>query len=220
MIDGEVDEPSVSSRSGAALSKGGDKAGKAGSLDKRGAKRERARLALELVALRGKDVVGVRHLLEGGKAWVGDTSEALVRLPSARALTRQIGLDDPPDSAPPSAPMLVGESKEGQHALHVPPRARARVQRVDGLWRLLVGPCLVPLGEGEKAVLVLGPIQIRARLVNVPISARSFRKVAAVIGWLAFLAAVYAAVVSACAALTPSQAHVEPAAWQPPVAQP
>ena len=44
-----------------------------------GARRPRGRLALELVAMRGKDVVGVRHLLDGGTAWVGNAAETMAR---------------------------------------------------------------------------------------------------------------------------------------------
>src|SRR5262249_56378770 len=45
------------------------------------AKRPRGLLALELVAMRGKDVVGVRHLHEGGSAWVGNAAETMARVP-------------------------------------------------------------------------------------------------------------------------------------------
>src|SRR5512132_228941 len=38
--------------------------------------------ALELVAMRGRDVIGVRHLLEGGRAFLGSGPEAIARMPT------------------------------------------------------------------------------------------------------------------------------------------
>src|SRR6185503_9767458 len=39
------------------------------------------RKALELIATRGREVIGVRHLLEGKTARIGDVREALARVP-------------------------------------------------------------------------------------------------------------------------------------------
>src|SRR5262249_46888645 len=36
--------------------------------------------ALELVAMRGRDVIGVRHLMEGGRALLGSGPEAIARM--------------------------------------------------------------------------------------------------------------------------------------------
>src|SRR5215468_10665320 len=88
-------------------------------------RRPRGRLALELVAMRGKDVIGVRHLHEGGSAWVGNTAETIARVP-----LREYG----------GHAIVVGEVRSGTYAVEVPTRARARVHGADGIPRLLVGP--------------------------------------------------------------------------------
>src|SRR5262245_30272816 len=75
-------------------------------------RRGHGRLALELVATRGKDVVGVRHVLDGGRAWVGNVADAIARVSS-----RDLG----------GHPHLVGEARAGTFAVCVPPRARARL---------------------------------------------------------------------------------------------
>lgn len=112
-------------------------------------KKPSGRLGLELVALRGKDVIGVRHLVNGA-AWVGMVTHSL-----ARISTTDFG----------GLPLMVGQVQGAIFTVHVPPRARARVHGADGIPRLLVGPYRVELREGERAVLVLGPVQIRAQVM-------------------------------------------------------
>src|SRR5262245_37964167 len=102
------------------------------------ARRSRGRLALELVAMRGKDVVGVRHLQEGGTAWVGNVGETI-----ARVSMREFG----------GQPFMVGDVRAGTYTVQVPPRARARVHGWDGIPRLVVGPHRAELREGERAVV-------------------------------------------------------------------
>ena len=69
-----------------------------------------AKKALELVAMRGREVIGVRHLLVGGTAWIGDVREALARVP-----THEIG----------GKPMVVSAVTRDEYLLYVPARARA-----------------------------------------------------------------------------------------------
>jgi hypothetical protein len=149
------------------------------------AKRSRGLLALELLALRGKDVVGVRHLHEGGTAWVGPVADTMARLSM-----REFG----------GQPLVVGEVRSGTYTVRVPPRARARVHGSDGIPRLLFGPHRVELREGERAVLVLGAVQIRAQVVPFEMPASRF-KAGSAIAWLALLGVVYAAVLAVSAAL-------------------
>ncbi len=146
------------------------------------------RRALELVAVRGRDVLGVRHLIEGGTAWVGDVTDAL-----ARIQLEEFG----------GRPLLVGEVLSGEHTLHVPPRARARMHKRGDLPRLIAGPHRIALSEGQHAVLVLGAVQIRARIVRVAASpTRAAIKGAA--GWIAVAAVVYVVALAICASLAPS----------------
>jgi hypothetical protein len=118
-------------------------------------RKPRVHLALELVAMRGKDVVGVRHLQEGGAAWVGNVTDAL-----ARVSLRELG----------GQPFIVGDVRSGAYAVEVPPRARARVHRADGVPRLLVGPAHVELLEGERAVVVLGAVYAAAIAISASMS--------------------------------------------------
>ena len=84
---------------------------------------------------------------DGGTAWVGNVAETM-----ARVSMREFG----------GQPLIVGEVRSGTYAVHVPPRARARIHGADGIPRLVVGPHRVELLEGERAVVVLGAVQIRA----------------------------------------------------------
>jgi hypothetical protein len=152
---------------------------------KRRGKRQRGRMALELVAMRGKDVVAVRHLLDGGKAWIGTSTESLVRVSM-----KDFG----------GEPAMLGEVDQGTYALHVPPRARARVHGADGIPRLLVGPQRVELREGERAVVVLGQVQIRAQVAAYEVSS-GFGLAGGVGVWVIVLSAVYAAALAISAAL-------------------
>lgn len=156
-------------------------------------KKPRGRLALELVAMRGKDVVGVRHLHEGGSAWVGHVNDTMVRLSM-----REFG----------GQPLVVGEARSGTYAVLVPPRARARVHGSDGIPRLLVGPQRVELQEGERTVVVLGPVQIRAQVVPFDAPAPRFGTAAIAAAWVAVLGVVYAAAM----AVTTVLSHASPPA--------
>lgn len=150
-----------------------------------GARRGRGRPALELVALRGKDVIGVRHLRPGGAAWVGNVADSLARVPA-----RDLG----------GQPLVVGEVRGGAYTLHVPPRARARYHGADGIPRLVMGPHRIDLKEGERAVVVLGAVQIRAQVVpfEAPPGGLSLRAVAA---WAAVAALASAALIAISTAL-------------------
>jgi hypothetical protein len=150
-------------------------------------KKPNTRRALELVALRGRDVLGVRHLLEGGTAWVGNVTDAL-----ARVHVKELG----------GQPLLVGEVTAAEHAIYVPPRARARTHKKGGIPRLFAGPHKITLDEGERAVLVLGPVQIRAQVVNVEQCAPRV-SIPGAVGWVAFIGAVYVVALGLCAAFAP-----------------
>jgi hypothetical protein len=150
-------------------------------------KREETRQALELIAVRGRDVLGVRHLVEGGTAWVGNVSDALVRLQ----------LDDFGGQ-----PLLVGEVLSGEHMLYVPARARARMHKRGDLPRLLAGPHRIALSEGERAVIVLGSVQIRAQIIRVAVSPTR-AALAGAAGWIVLAAASYVMALGICAALAP-----------------
>ena len=163
-----------------------------------GARRPHGRLALELVAMRGKDVVGVRHLLDGGTAWVGNAAETM-----ARMSMREYG----------GQPFMVGTVRSGAYLVDVPPRARARIHGADGIPRLVVGPHHVELQMGERAVLVLGAVQIRAAVVPFELPAPRFKLTSGAIGWVAALGAVYAAAIALTAALAqPPALHLTPGA--------
>jgi len=165
-------------RSAHALAEQSEGAGSSG-------KRVETRPALELVATRGRDVLGVRHLVEGGTAWVGNVTDAL-----ARITLDEFG----------GQPLLVGEVLSGEHMLYIPARARARTHKRGDLPRLLAGPHRIALSEGERAVLVLGAVQIRARIVQVALSPTRAALTGAA-GWIALAAASYVMALGICAAL-------------------
>jgi hypothetical protein len=169
--------------------------------DRGAGKRPRGRLALELMAVRGKDVVGARHVLDGGTAWIGDVSDAIARVPMG-----PFG----------GQPLLVGEVSGGVHVLHVPPRARARIHGSDGIPRLVVGPYRIELREGERAVLVLGAVQLRGRVVPYEVSEPRLRRAAQVAVWLSVIAGVYAIALALSAAFgrPPAPPRLEPGAMQ------
>jgi hypothetical protein len=149
--------------------------------------------ALELVALRGRDVVGVRHVQGGERAWIGDVAGSFVR-----AGVREIG----------AAPFVVGEVTGDRFVLHVPVRARARASGADGLGRLFFGPTRVPVAEGDRVVLLLGRVEIRARLVPVAALGGRARAIAASVARLVLaVLAVYAAVVVGAAPASPPSAE-------------
>lgn len=163
--------------------------------------RTRAEKALELVAMRGRDVIGVRHILLGGTAWVGDVRAALARIPM-----REFG----------GQPLIIGAVTQDEYALYVPPRARARMHGAGGVPRLLMGPYKVTLTPGERAVLVLGPIQIRAQIVSVDsFAGRGGLSSGGMAGWIACATAIYVTSLTVCAALAPPiPQHLDPGAMQ------
>lgn len=133
--------------------------------------------ALEIVATRGRDVIGVRHLLDGGTCWVGAAQSSI-----ANISMREFG----------GHPLLLAEVVGGTCVVHIPPCARARMHGADGLWRLFMGPVDVILADGERAVVVLGPVQIRARVMHIERagSANVHRRRDA-LKWLLAMAALY-----------------------------
>lgn len=144
-----------------------------------------SRRALELVAVRGKDVIGVRHLLAEGRAFIGDTPGSIARLPSGEL-----------DRAAP----VIAEVTGARYVLHVPRRTRARLHGADGLGRLLTGPADIELREGDRAVLVIGPVQVRAQIVPIEIISRLG---SSGLRWIGLLGALYIAALAICAALAP-----------------
>jgi hypothetical protein len=161
-----------------------------------------ARQALELVALRGKDVLGVRHILDG-RAHVGSGPDAIARMAPS-----ELGGGAP----------VIAEVAGGRFLLRVPPRARARLHGADGLGRLLTGPTELSLREGDRAVLVLGPVQIRAQIVPIEIVNRgggltprwaggraSGSEVPGLARWICLVGALYAMALAICAALAPRE---------------
>lgn len=114
--------------------------------------------ALELVVTRGRDVIGVRQLLEGRACWIGPAQSSILPVPMT-----QFG----------GRPLVIAEVVETRCKVYVPPNARARLHGKDGLGRLLVGPAELEITEGERAVVVLGAEQIRTRVIHI----ESVRKV-------------------------------------------
>ncbi len=147
--------------------------------------------ALEIVATRGRDVIGVRHLLDGGSCWVGPAQTSIVNIPMT-----EFG----------GAASIVAEVVDGRCKLHVPPRARARTHKKDGLGRLLVGPVDVDITEGERVVVVLGAVQIRARVINIEISSKvePYRRRDAA-KWLLAVAVIYFGVLAGFAWVAPEK---------------
>lgn len=157
--------------------------------------------ALEIVATRGHDVIGVRHLLEGGECWVGSAQSSIANLPM-----REYG----------GRPVIVGRVTDGQCNVHVPPFARARTHGSDGLGRLLMGPVDVPLSDGDRAVIVLGSVQIRARIIRIEQAGKveTYRRRDA-LRWLLVASALYFAVFGLCALVVPQKPQpLEPGALQ------
>lgn len=164
------------------------------------------RQALELVAMRGKDVLGVRHLLDG-RAYVGSGSDAVARIPTA-----DLGGGSP----------MIAEVVGDCHVLRVPAGARARLHEGNGLARLLAGPCEVVLDEKDRAVVVLGSVQVRAQIVAVEIvprvsgfiprwgSGRATSDSPGLARWIGLVGALYAAALAICVVLAPrDRAHLE-----------
>lgn len=152
---------------------------------------EGAHKALELVALRGTEVLGVRHVLDGGSCWIGQAPESIARIPML-----EYG----------GHPALVAEVKEGQFMLHVPPRARGRTHGRDGLGRLVMGPVSLEVEEGDRAVIVLGPVQIRARLVAIEVTGKERVRIPSETRrLLTVMGALYITALALCAAIAPAR---------------
>jgi hypothetical protein len=74
-----------------------------------------------------------------------------------------------------------------------------------------VGPHRVELREGERAVLVLGAVQVRAQVVPFEVPAPRFKVTAATAAWVALLGLVYAAAIAyAAASGHPAPSRAEP----------
>lgn len=147
--------------------------------------------ALEIVATRGRDVIGVRHLLDGGAAWVGPAQSSVANIPM-----NDFG----------GSPSLIAEVVDGQCKVHVPPRARARTHGTDGLGRLLMGPVDLDISEGDRAVVVLGAVQIRARVINIETSGKvePYQRRDA-LKWVLAVAGLYFLVLGICALVAPEK---------------
>jgi hypothetical protein len=147
--------------------------------------------ALEIVATRGRDVIGVRHLLEGGACWVGPAQSSIANVPMT-----DFG----------GSPSMVAEVVDGQCRVHVPPRARARAHGTDGLGRLLMGPVDLDISEGDRAVVVLGSVQIRARVINIEASGKvePYHHRDA-LKWVLAVATLYFVVLGICALVAPEK---------------
>lgn len=147
--------------------------------------------ALEIVATRGREVIGVRHLLEGGACWVGPAQSSIANVPMT-----DFG----------GGASMVAEVVDGQCKVHVPPRARARAHGKDGLGRLLMGPVDLDISEGDRAVVVLGAVQIRARVINIETSGKAdpYSRWDA-LKWVLGVAGLYFLVLGICALVAPEK---------------
>ncbi len=147
--------------------------------------------ALELVATRGADVLGVRHVLDGGECWVGPAHSSIAKISMA-----EFG----------GAAAIVANVNEGRCTLHVPPRARARTHGKDGLGRLLMGPIDLDVTEDDRTVLVLGSVQIRARVVKIETAAtvEPYRRREAM-RWLIATGGLYVTALAICAMVAPGK---------------
>ncbi|HVY46784.1 MAG TPA: hypothetical protein VHB21_12945 [Minicystis sp.] len=153
-----------------------------------------ARRALELVTTRGRDVIGVRHVLEGGTAYVGSVSDSVARVPMTDYGGR---------------PMAFAEATARRAVVHVPPRARARIHGEGRLPRLAVGPVDVEIGEGDKVVVVLGGLHVRARLVSVESFAQARGISRAALAWIAVLGVLYLTALGVATALAPAPVRLD-----------
>lgn len=131
--------------------------------------------ALELVVVRGTEVLGVRHLLAGASAWLG-SSEAIAPVSMAAFGGR---------------PVAIGEATSGGFYLQVPPNARARLHGASGLPRIVAGAQRLQLRSGDRAVVVLGPVSVRARVVAVDSAGRSASLADRALRWVAVLSVLY-----------------------------
>ncbi|HRI69080.1 MAG TPA: hypothetical protein PK156_32845 [Polyangium sp.] len=147
--------------------------------------------ALEVVATRGRDVISVRHLLDGGTCWVGPAQSSI-----ANVSMREFG----------GQAAQLAEVVDGRCVVHVPPLARARTQDASGLWRLLVGPVDVAVAEGERAVVVLGSVQIRTRVIHIErAGSAKYPRQREALRWLLSMAALYFMVFGIFALVVPEK---------------
>jgi hypothetical protein len=132
-------------------------------------------------------------LLEGGKCWVGNVAESIAKIPMS-----DFG----------GEPALFAEVTAGRFVVHVPPRARGRMHGGrDGLGRLVAGPMEIEVKDGDRAVVVLGAVQIRARVVAVETSgATRPSRSKDTWRWIALMGALYVAALAICALLAPERA--------------
>jgi hypothetical protein len=150
----------------------GDDGRGAGSQD--GSKTTRGR-ALELVVVRGAEVLGVRHLLAGASAWLG-SADSIAPVSMAGFGGR---------------PVAIGEATTSRFYVQVPPNARARLRSADGLPRILAGAQRLQLRRGDTVVIVLGPVSVRARLVAVDGVGRTPNLADRALRWVAVLSVLY-----------------------------
>jgi hypothetical protein len=150
--------------------------------------------------MRGRDVIGVRHLLEGTRATLGRGPDAFARI--------AIGED--------GQDVTIAEVQNKQFSLWVPPRARVRSHLASGLGQLGIGPQQIVLEEGDRSVLVLpGGIQIRAQIVPIETFSRGLAGAARhPARWLAVAASLYVAALVLCAGLSPSKVPTVTASLQ------
>jgi hypothetical protein len=144
--------------------------------------------ALELVVMRSSEVIGVRHLLAGARAWIGAANESLVR----------ISMD-----AYGGAPLVLGEVTSTDFLIHVPPRARARTHGADGIGRLAMGPETIALGDGDKTVVVLGNLRVRAQVVTIETTPQTGVVPVGALRWTAFVGVLYVGALALCAWFSP-----------------
>jgi hypothetical protein len=144
-----------------------------------------------MVATRGHDVIGVRHLLDGGTCWVGTAQSSI-----ANVSMREFG----------GHPSMLAEVVDGRCIVHVPPNARARMHGADDLWRLFIGPVDLIVADGERAVVVLGCVQIRTKVIRIERagSAEHHRRRDA-LKWLLAMAALYCLVLGIFALAAPEK---------------
>ena len=149
--------------------------------------------------MRGRDVIGVRHLLDGARATVGRGPDAFARISIGDA-----GQD-----------VTIAEVDRGEFSLLVPPRARVRSHLASGLGQLGIGPQRLVLAEGDRSVLVFpGGIHVRAQIVPIETFSRSLGATRHPARWLAVAASLYVAALIVCATLAPSKVSVATASLQ------
>jgi hypothetical protein len=151
---------------------GGSSEGEGGASAAGGARRGRA---LELVVVRGAEVLGVRHLLAGASAWLG----------SAESIA-PVSMEDFG-----GRPMPIGDATSSGFYVQIPPNARARLHDAGGVPRILAGAQRIEVQSGDKVVIVLGPVSVRARVVAVDGVGRAPNLADRALRWIAVLSVLY-----------------------------